>query len=190
MCVSGAGLWFPLVERWLAKWDTLGRRPVDGLPRPVPVRPPAQSRETSGQPRGGRGEGRPDGDEGGCPVGQDGWAQRGAGRPDRRGVARRAGRAGRARGRSSGTEGAGPERSRSWSRSLQFCAQTARKNWGAGDCAVSAPLPSTGARGRAGRRGELPRGLGHLAFEPSRASGLGEGMPWFSLREFRGLNGR
>lgn len=80
MCVSGAGLWFPLVERWLAKWDTLGRRPVDGLPRPVPVRPPAQSRETSGQPRGGRGEGRPDGDEGGCPVGQDGWAQRGAGR--------------------------------------------------------------------------------------------------------------
>lgn len=80
VCVSGAGLWFPLVERWLAKWDTLGRGPVDGLPRPVPVRPPAQSRETSGQPRGGRGERRPNGDEGGCaPPGRMGGPSAGRG---------------------------------------------------------------------------------------------------------------
>lgn len=73
----------------------------------------------------------------------------GAGCPDRRGVARRAGWVGRARGRGAGTEGAGPERSPSGSPSLEGCAQTARRNWGAGDCAVSAPLPCMGAQGAA-----------------------------------------
>lgn len=40
---------------------------------------------------------------------------------------------------------------------------------------MSAPLPCTGAQG---------------AFELSQASGLGEGIPWFSLWESWGLNER